>query len=276
MKAGCVTLLCLAALSGPAWAQPTTVKVGVEGAFPPWNATTSDGKLVGLDIDLIGDLCRRAELTCSLSAGDWAGLIPSLNAGKYDIVLSVGINEIRRKVVDFTVPYAQGAATFLVAKDGAVTSLPMTGQPLNLVDHGAADPVMAQIGAALKGRTVGVVQSTSHEQLIRQYFGSGVEVRTYTTSQDRDADVRAGRVDVGFDSAVYAEATLDKPGNEDLRVAGPLMKGPPLATDVAIALRKDEAELKARLDKAIQAAAADGTVRRISVQWSKIDLTPGQ
>ena len=276
MRTVYAALLALSIVSGTEAAQPATVKVGVEGAFPPWNATTSDGKLVGLDIDLIGDLCRRAELTCNLSAGDWASLIPSLNAGKYDVVLSVGINDTRRKVVDFTAPYAQGAATSLVSKDGNVKDLPMTGQRLDLRDHATADPVMAQIGAALKGRTVGVVRSTSHEQLIHQYFGSNVEVRTYATSQERDADVRAGRVDVGFDSAVYAEATLDKPGNEDLQVTGPLMKGPPLATDVAIALRKDEPDLKARLDKAIEAAAADGTVRRLSVRWSKIDLTPGQ
>ena len=275
MRTVYATLLC-AVMSGAAAAQPATVRVGVEGAFPPWNAVTSDGKLVGLDIDLIGDLCRRAELTCNLSTGDWASLIPSLDAGKYDIVLSVGINDARRKVVDFTVPYAQGAATFLIAKDGGTTALPMTGERLDLRDHAVADPAMAQIGAALNGKTVGVVQSSSHEQLIRQYFGSGVQVRTYTTSQDRDADIRAGRVDAGFDSAVYAEATLDKPGNEDLQVTGPLMKGPPLATDVAIALRKDEGELKARLDKAIEAAAADGTVRRVSLQWSKIDLTPGR
>ena len=250
------------------------VTVGVEGAFPPWNATTADGKLVGLDIDLAADLCRRAQLDCHLISGEWSSLIPSLNAGKYDAVLSVGINDARRKVVDFTTPYAVGAATFLIAKDGAVKALPMTGERLNLADHAAADPVMAQIRTALKGKTVGVVQSSSHEQLIRANFGSDVDVRVYKTSQDRDFDLRSGRIDAGFDSAVYAEATLAKQGNEDLEVTGPLLKGPPLATDVAIAVRKDEPELQAKLDRAIAAAAADGTIKRISLQWSKLDLTP--
>ncbi len=270
-----LALLALALTAGVAKADPT-VNVGVEGAFPPWNATTSDGKLVGLDIDLAADLCQRAKVTCNLISGEWSSLIPSLNAGKFDIVLSVGINDARKQVVDFTTPYAVGAATFLIAKDGAVKQLPMTGQRLNLADHAAADPVMTQIRALLKGKTVGVVQSSSHEQLIRASFGSDVDVRVYKSSQDRDFDLRSGRIDVGFDSAVYAEATLDKPDNEDLQLTGPLLKGPPLATDVAIALRKDSPELKAKFDHAIEAAAADGTIRRISLKWSKLDLTPGQ
>ena len=270
-----LALIALLLIGGVARAEPV-VNVGVEGAFPPWNATNSDGKLVGLDIDLAADLCRRAEVQCNLISGEWSSLIPSLTSGKFDMVLSVGINDARRKVVDFTTPYAVGAATFLIAKDGSVQPLPMTGQRLNLADHAAADPVMAQIRALLKGKTVGVVQSSSHEQVIRANFGSDVDVRVYKSSQERDFDLRSGRIDAGFDSAVYAEATLDKQGNEDLEVTGPLLKGPPLATDVAIALRKDEPELKAKFDRAIAAASADGTIRRISLKWSKLDLTPGQ
>jgi ABC-type amino acid transport substrate-binding protein len=63
-----------------------------------------DGKLAGYEIDLANDLCRRAKLDCSIGAGEWTSLIPSLNAGKFDLVLRLGINEARKKVVDFTLP----------------------------------------------------------------------------------------------------------------------------------------------------------------------------
>jgi octopine/nopaline transport system substrate-binding protein len=274
---GCVVavLAALAAGIAPAHAQDRAqVEVGVEGAFPPWNNKTADGQLVGLDIDLVRDLCRRAALRCDLVANDWAGLIPALNAGKFDMVLSVGINEARRKVVDFTVPYASGAATFLILKDGAVAAMPMTGTRLDLNDKAAAAPVMARIHDLLRGKTVGVVQSSSHEQLIRAFFGDDVDVRTYRGSAERDLDLRAGRIDAGFDSAVYATSLLGQPDSQDLQMTGPLMKGAMLATEVAIALRKDEPDLKAKLDAAITAAAQDGTIRRISEQWSKLDLTP--
>jgi octopine/nopaline transport system substrate-binding protein len=252
----------------------TEVKIGVEGAFPPWNMIGPDGKLAGFDIDLTTDLCRRAQVKCELIAGEWSSLIPSLNAGKFDLVLTLGINETRKKVVDFTIPYASGVATFLILKDGPVSNLPMAGERLNLNDKAKADPVMAEIGVRLKGKTVGVVQSTSQEQLIRAYFGDGVEIRTYKSSPERDLDLRASRIDAGFDSGVYATSTLAKPENQDLAMTGPLMKGAMLATEVALGLRKGEADLKAKFDAAIRSAAEDGTIRSLSVKWSKLDLTP--
>src|SRR6187402_124066 len=84
----------------------THVKIGIEGAFPPWNMMDPSGKLAGLDVDLAKDFCARAKVECELIAGDWAGMIPGLNAGKYDLIMTLGINEKRKQVVDFTVPYA--------------------------------------------------------------------------------------------------------------------------------------------------------------------------
>jgi octopine/nopaline transport system substrate-binding protein len=252
----------------------TQVRLGVEGAFPPWNMIGPDGKLAGFDIDLTQDLCRRAAVQCELITGEWTSLIPSLNAGKFDLVLTLGINEARKKVVDFTIPYASGVATFLIVKGGTVPALPMSGARLNLNDKAVADPVMGEIGKLIKGKAIGVVQSTSQEQLIRSYFGDAVEIRPYKSSPERDLDLRAGRVDAGFDSGVYAASTLDKPGNEDLAMTGPLMKGAMLATEVALGMRKGETDLKAKFDKAIREAAADGLIRQLSVKWSKLDLTP--
>jgi octopine/nopaline transport system substrate-binding protein len=267
------------ALSGiaalPALAKDwTKVRIGIEGAFPPWNATTSDGKLIGLDVDLLADLCKRAKVECELIANEWSSIVPSLNAGKFDMVMSLGINEARKKIVDFTVPYASGAATFTATKSGGLAKLPMDQQRLDLADKAKADPVMAEIRKLLKGKIVGVVQSTSHEQLIRSYFGDDVTVRTYKTSQERDLDLMAGRVDVGFDSGVYAATLHDKPGNEDIALTGPLFKGPPLATEVAMGVRKGDDDLRNLFDKAIKDAAGEGVIRAISTKWSKLDLTP--
>ncbi|MFA6155166.1 transporter substrate-binding domain-containing protein [Mesorhizobium sp.] len=252
----------------------THVKVGIEGAFPPWNMIDSSGKLAGFDVDLINDLCTRAKVECELIPGEWTAMIPSLNAGKFDLVMTLGINEKRKQVVDFTVPYASGVATFLLLKDGPVSALPMTGERLNLNDKAKADPVMAKIGEALKGKTVGVVQSTSQEQLINAYYGSDVTVRTYKNSGERDLDLKAGRVDAGFDSGVYATSILAKPGNDDIMMSGPLVKGAMLATEVALGMRKGETDLKAKFDEAIKAAAKDGVIKTLSEKWSKLDLTP--
>lgn len=252
----------------------THVKIGIEGAFPPWNALDPKGNLTGLDVELINDLCARAKVECDLQPGEWSAMIPSLNAGKFDLIMTLGINEKRKQVVDFTVPYASGVATFIVEKDGPLANLPMAGERLDLNDKTKAEPVMKTIGELLSGKAVGVVQSTSQEQLITAYFGKDVTVRTYKNSGERDLDLKAGRIDAGFDSGVYGTSVLAKPGNDDLVMAGPLMKGAMLATDVAMGMRKGETELKEKFDSAIKAAAADGTIRNLSVKWSKLDLTP--
>jgi lysine-arginine-ornithine-binding protein len=252
----------------------THVKVGIEGAFPPWNLMDSSGKLAGLDVDLINDLCARAKVDCDLIAGDWSGMIPGLNAGKYDLIMTLGINEKRKQVVDFTVPYASGVASFLLLKGGTVADLPETGERLNLNDKPAADPIIAKIGEELKGKTVGVVQSTSQEQLINAYYGTDVTVRSYQNSAARDLDLKAGRIDAGFDSGVYATTALAKPGNDDLEMSGPLLKGAMLATEVAIGMRKGETDLKAKFDTAIKDAAKAGVIKSLSEKWSKLDLTP--
>ena len=274
IRLAALALLCVAAALPAAAKDWSQVRIGVEGAFPPWNMIGPDGKLAGYDIDLTADLCRRAKVECELVPQDWSSLIPSLQAGKFDLVLTLGINESRRKVVDFTVPYASGVATFAILKGGAVPELPATGERLNLNDAAKADRLMAQIRQLLKGKIVGVVQSTSQEQLIRAYFGDEVTVRAYKSSPERDLDLQAGRIDAAFDSGVYMLASRDKPGNEDIVMTGPLMRGAMLATDVAFGLRKNEPELKAKFDEAIRAASEDGTIRRLSLKWSKIDLTP--
>ncbi len=108
-----------------------SVTVGVEGAFPPFNLTTSGGELQGLDLDVIKEVCKRAELECKIVAQDWDGQIPSLLAGKFDVVLTMGPNPERRKVIDFSDPYVITPNTFLVPTESPLANLPHTGESLN-------------------------------------------------------------------------------------------------------------------------------------------------
>ncbi len=269
-----LTATCLSALLSVSAVAAETVKIGIEGAFPPWNSLDAQGKLSGLDVDVIQDLCTRAELNCDLVAGPWSGMIPGLNAGKYDAVMTMGINDERRKVIDFTIPYAAGVATFIVPVGSKLADMPVSGEHLNLNDAAVADPVMAQIGTMLKGLSVGVVGSTSQQRLIEAYFGKDVSVKSYENAKMRDLDLLAGRIDAGFDSGVYAAATFGAKGDGKLQMAGPLLRGAMLATNVGIGVRKGDDALREKFDKAIAAAAADGTIGRLSVAWSSLDLTP--
>ena len=109
--------ICLAA--GAATAKDwTSVRIATEGAYPPWNSTDSSGKLIGFEIDLANDLCRRMQVECEIVAQDWEGIIPALTAGKYDAIMAgMSITDERKKVISFTDGYAAEPAYFAALID---------------------------------------------------------------------------------------------------------------------------------------------------------------
>ena len=100
-----VSAAALALAIGAAQAQET-IKIGTEGAYPPFNNLTADGKLVGFDIDIAQALCDEMKVKCEFVTQDWDGIIPALQAGKFDaIVASMSITPERQEKVDFTHKY---------------------------------------------------------------------------------------------------------------------------------------------------------------------------
>ncbi|WP_265975287.1 transporter substrate-binding domain-containing protein [Brucella intermedia] len=248
------------------------VTVGVEGAFPPFNLTSPGGELQGLDLDVIKEVCKRAELECIIVAQDWDSQIPSLLAGKFDVVLTMGPNPERRKVIDFSDPYVITPNTFLVPADGPLANLPHTGESLS-TDTEEGKKAIADLKEVLKGKTIGASLSTSQLQFVEQNFADVAQIRTYKASEQVKLDLQSGRVDAQYDNVVVARDRAEK-SNGSLRTAGPLLIGGVQATSVCLGLRKDEPELKAKLNKAIAETLADGTLSEMSKKWFSMDLTP--
>ena len=128
-----LALLGSALAIGGAAAQGKTLKLATEGAYAPWNFTGAGGKLDGFEIELAQDLCGRMKVKCEMVAQDWDGIIPALNAKKYDAIMAgMSITEDRKKVIDFTTAYANSPNGFLVAKNSPLAKMPGTGQSFNL------------------------------------------------------------------------------------------------------------------------------------------------
>src|SRR5690242_21238896 len=118
-------LLASALAIGGAAAQEKTVKIATEGAYAPWNFTGAGGKLDGYEIDLAHDLCARMKVKCEIVAQDWDGIIPALQAGKYDAIMAgMNITEKRLEVLNFSRSYGGEPAGFGVPKDGPLAKLP--------------------------------------------------------------------------------------------------------------------------------------------------------
>ena len=268
----------LAALATGAGAQAkewTRLRIATEGAFPPYNMHAPDGKLIGFEIDLAADLCRRMKVECEVVAQDWDGILPGLNAGKYDAIMAaMSITPKRMEVIAFSIPYVSSPTVFAVTKGTPLAGLPSDGARVDLSDAPAAKAATDALRVKLQGKTVGVQVSTIQADFLNTYFKGAVEVRTYKTSDEFFLDLAAGRVDAVLAAAANIQAAMDSPDGKDIAFAGPLFGGGPIGIGSGIGLRKSDPELKEMWDGAIKAAAADGTLGRLTLQWFKIDLTP--
>lgn len=267
--------LALVALAASAHAEDArTIRITLEGAYAPWNMTDSDGKMIGFEPELAADLCKRANLTCELIASDWDGMIPALNAGKFDVIMdALAITDERKKVIDFTVPYAQTPAGFATATSGPLAKAPGTGKEVVLKagEKGGAD--IDALREAFKGKTIGVMTGTVYGPFLEANFGDIATIREYKTGAERDLDVQTGRIDVGFDDAIYFGSAIESAKGE-IAMTGPVIGGTIWGDGEALGVRQDDTALRDKLSEAIKSAQADGTIKTLALKWFKTDVTP--
>ena len=269
------TVVGLALTATAAGAQQRKVKIATEGAYAPWNFVNAAGKLEGFEVDLYSELCKRANFDCELVAQDWDGIIPSLLAKKYDAIMAgMNITDKRMEVVSFTQAYAAGPHGMMALKTAKITGLP-TGAFSLTTQKAEADKAIEQIKAAVKGKVIGVQVSTTNANFVNEFLkGSAAEVREYKTTEQHDLDLAAGRIDIAFAAHSAFMATIASPAGKDMEIVGPALTGGILGRGVAVAVRKEDNDLREAFDKAIAAAKADGTVKTLTQKWFKIDMTP--
>ncbi|SKA26268.1 transporter substrate-binding domain-containing protein [Consotaella salsifontis] len=271
-----LTIAAVAMLAAPALAKEwTTVNIGTEGAFPPWNATKPDGTLEGFEIDLAADLCERMKVKCNWVIQSWDGIIPALQAGKFDAIMSgMSATAKREEVIAFTEPYGSTGQTFAVSKSSDLAKLPLNGElfPLASKPEETAKAIET-IKPYFKGKVIGVQASSIAEGFLQKNFADVAEIREYGKTQEHDLDLASGRVDAIMASMAYVGTASKEPGNEEMTAAGPRFQGGMLGKGSSIGLRKGDDDLKAMFDKAIEEAKNDGTIKKLSEKWFGFDVT---
>jgi octopine/nopaline transport system substrate-binding protein len=254
---------------------PKAITIATEGAYAPWNFTTADGKLDGLEIELANDLCARMKIRCTIIAQNWDGLIPSLTVGKFDVIMAgMFITPKRLETIDFTRPYAVDPSGFAVAKDSDLGKLGISNEKFKLDDDAAAKAAIEKLKPMLKGKVIGVQSGTTNLDFLKRYFADTVEIREYKTTEQHDLDLAAGRVDALFAQQTALAATLAKPEFADYTIAGPGFVGGIFGLGTGAGLRKEDKALKDMFNTAIDAAIGDGTIKRLSEKWLQTDVTP--
>ena len=246
-------LIALVCAAGTVYAKDwKVVRVGVEGAYPPFSWTTADGQLKGFDIDIARALVKAMGAEIKLVPQDWDGIIPALLARKYDcIIASMSITEERKKKVAFSNKYYQTPAKF-VCKKGTVEDFDRAG-----------------VAAATAGKKIGVQRATIHDNFITDNGGEGSVVKRYATQDEAYLDLRAGRVDMLLaDSVAIAEGFLKKPEGQDYQFIGPDLNEPKYFGEGAgIAIRKKDKDLVEMFNNAIVKIREDGTYKAIQDKY---------
>ena len=229
-----------------------TVRIGVEGAYPPFSKTTKDGKLEGFDIDIAKALCKKMDVECKLVKQDWDGIIPALLARKYDaIIASMSMTEERKKKVAFTNRYYQSPARF-IHKKGSKVEISKAG---------------------LKDKSVAVQRGTVSDKFITGVFGEGVDIKRYGTQEEAYLDLNAGRVDLVFADAFVLLEYINSDKGKDYEFIGDSYTDPKyFGEGIGIALRQKDTELKEKFNKAIKGIREDGTYDEIRKKYFDFDI----
>ena len=245
--------LWLAAAAAPAQAPDwKKLRIGVEGAYPPFSEVGPDGKLKGFDIDIAMALCAEMKAECTLVAQEWDGIIPALQSRKFDaIIASMAITEERLKVVNFSAKY-YNTPSRLVAKAGAK------------LDASAA---------GLKGKRIGVQRSTIQDRFATATF-AGAEVVRYAKADEVYLDLAAGRIDAVLGDVLAVQfGFLNTPQGKGFAFFGPGYDDPKIfGTGSGIAVRKADAALQAKFNAAITAISANGVYKKVNDKYFDFDV----
>ena len=249
------------------------IRIGTEGAYPPWNSKDASGKLIGFEVELAWALCRYIGQQCEIVEQDWDGMIPALIMRKFDAIMAgMSITDERKKAISFSQGYADEVASLAVMKGSNLEGM-QTSEGINLTKKsGAAKKDLKTITQALAGKTVCVQTATIHQNFLESGDVGKVNVRTYKTQDEVNLDLASGRCDVALAAAVAFTDYAEK-SKKPVVLVGPTFSGGAFGNGVGVGIRKDDTELLKAFNSAINKARKNGDISRIATKWFGFDAS---
>lgn len=215
-------------------AEAQTIRLGTEGAYPPYNFINDDGEIDGFERDLGDQLCERAALTCEWVTNDWDSIIPNLVSSNYDVIMAgMSITAERDEVIDFTQNYLPPDPSAFLALDG-----------------------MDMADVAVIAAQTGTIQA-SHVTTM-----DGVQLVEFATPDETVAAVRNGEADAVLADKAFLTPIADE-GADVVLIGEDVMLG----GGIGLGLRESDTELKSTFDAVITEMKADGSLNALILEW---------
>jgi polar amino acid transport system substrate-binding protein len=235
--------------AGSALADGEKYVIGTDSTYPPFEFVDASGTIQGFDIDITKALCVEMKAECSFVSVDWDGIIPALQAKKFDmIVSSMSITPEREKLVDFSNKYYNTPPAIAVPKDSTITDV-----------------------AGLKGKTIGAQTSTTHSNYAEKHLAD-TELKLYPTADEYKLDISSGRIDAVIDDVVVLSEWVKSDAGSCCKILTTLPVDKEINGEGAgIAVRKGD-PLKEKLNAAIAAIRASGEYKKIQDKYFDFDV----
>ncbi len=213
------------------------IKIGTEGAYEPYNyIDQATGELVGFEIELGAELCKRAGLTCEFVQNDWDSIIPNLQSGNYDAIMAgMSITDERKQVIDFSENYTPPSKSAYLAL--------------------SADANIGE-GAVIAAQTGTIQAGYIAEQ-------AGNTLLEFATPDETVAAVKNGEADAVFADKDYLVPIAGDSGGALVMLDNDVALG----GGIGIGMRKSDTELRAKFDEAIKAMKADGSLNALIAKY---------
>ena len=249
------------------------IKIGTEGAYPPWNSKDAAGNLIGFEVELANELCKIMKHDCTIVEQDWDGMIPALVSRKFDAIMAgMSITSERMKTINFSQGYADEVASLAVMKGSKNEGL-KTMSAINLSDVSSDEQATLDVlTKAFKGKTIGVQTATIHQNFLESGLMGSVKVRTYKTQDEVNLDLSAGRIDAALAAAVAFTDYAEKSGKEVV-LTGPTFAGGDFGDGVGVGIRKGDSKLINDFNAAIDKARDDGIISKLAIKHFGFDAS---
>ena len=257
------------------------IKIGTEGAYPPWNSKDASGNLIGFEVELAQELCALMKYECTIVEQDWDGMIPALVMRKFDAIMAgMSITAERQKTITFSQGYADEVASLAVMKGSSLEGMD-TPEGINLSLGGSdVKKALKTLTGALAGKTVCTQTGTIHQNFLESGDVGSINVRTYKTQDEVNLDLTSGRCDVALAAAVAFTDYADKSGKSVILV-GPTFSGGAFGNGVGVGIRqasdsaigKRDAKILKDFNKAIDKARKKGIISKLAIKHFGFDAS---